>query len=66
MFEINLVIVIPHNGTCSDNGRKPELSVILWPIEGQNLANVAQKWVNSEHSRIMYTPAETTICAQFH
>ena len=33
-----------------DNGQKPPYSVILWTLEGQSLANVAQKWINSEHS----------------
>ena len=34
----------------SDNGRKAPFSVILWPLEDQNLTNVAQKQMNSEHS----------------
>ena len=50
MFEIDRVIVIPLYGTISDNGQKPQFSVILWPLEGQNLANVAKKQINSEHS----------------
>ena len=50
MFERDQVIIIPHNGTFSDNGRKPTFSVILWPLECQNLANLAQKWISSEHS----------------
>ena len=25
--------------------------VTFWPLEGQNWANVAQKWIISEHSR---------------
>ena len=44
------VNIIPHNGAFPDNGRKPPLSVILWPLEGRNLANVTQKWIYSEHS----------------
>ena len=56
MFEIDWVIIILHNGTFSDNGRKPPFSVILWPLEGQNLANVGQKWINSEHSPNKCTP----------
>ena len=36
--------------TFSDNGRKPPFSVILWSLEGQNLAKVAEKWINSEQS----------------
>ena len=36
--------------TFSDNGRKPSFSDILWPIEGPNLANMAKKAINSEHS----------------
>ena len=35
----------------SDNRQKPPFSVIsFWPLEGQNLANVAQNLFNSEHS----------------
>ena len=49
MFEIDLVIIIPHNGTFSGNGWKPPFSVILWPPEGQNFVNVAQKRIISEH-----------------
>ena len=55
MFEIDRVIIIPHNGTFSDDGRKPPFSVILWPLEGQNLANVAQKRIKSEYSPIKCT-----------
>ena len=36
--------------TFSDNDDKPSFSVILWPLEGQNLANVATKQTDSEHS----------------
>ena len=36
--------------TFSDSGRKPQFSVILWPPEGHNLANVVQKWINSAQS----------------
>ena len=43
MFEWDCVKIF------SDNGRKPTLSVILWPLEGQNLSKVAQSWINSEH-----------------
>ena len=43
-FELDCV------NTFSDNGWKPPFSVILWPLEGQNLANMAQKRINSEHS----------------
>ena len=50
MFEIDWVSIIPHNGTFSDIGQKPPFSFILWPLEGQNLANVAEKRINSEHS----------------
>ena len=50
MFEIDRVIIIPHNGTFLDDGRKPLFSVILGPLEGQNLANMAQKQIRSEHS----------------
>ena len=50
MFKIDWVIIIPHDGTFSDIGQKPPFSVILWPLEGQNLANVAQKRINTEHS----------------
>ena len=49
-FEIDRVIIIPHNGAFSDNGRKPAFSVIMWPLKGKNLANVDQKWVKTEHS----------------
>ena len=45
-----IVIIIPHNDTFSDDGRKPPFSVILWSQEGRNLANVAKKQINSEHS----------------
>ena len=48
--EIDRVIIIPYNSTFSDNGRKPPFSIILWPSESQNLANVAQKQINSEQS----------------
>ena len=44
MSEIDRVNIIPHNNNFSDNGQKAAFS------EGQDLANVAQKWVNSEHS----------------
>ena len=30
--------------TFSNNGQKPQFSVILWPQEGQNLASMAKKW----------------------
>ena len=46
-----IVIIIPHNDTFSIDGRKPPFSVILWSQEGRNLANVAKKHINSEHSR---------------
>ena len=36
--------------TFSDDGRKPPFSVILRPLESQNLVNVAQKWINYERS----------------
>ena len=42
MFEIDLVNIIPHYVTFSDDGRKPLFSVILWLLEGQNLANLPQ------------------------
>ena len=35
VFEIDWVVIISHDGTFSDNGRKPPFSVILWPLEGQ-------------------------------
>ena len=50
MFEIDWVIIIPHNGTFSDIGQKPPFSVILWLLEGQNLASMAKKQIVSEHS----------------
>ena len=37
MFETDWVIIIPHNGTFSNHGRKPPFSVILWPLEGKNI-----------------------------
>ena len=46
-FEIERVIIIPHNGTFSDYGQKPSFSVILCLLESQNLV---QKQTNSEHS----------------
>ena len=36
--------------TFSDNGWKPPFSVIFWPLEGQNVATMAQKQISSEHS----------------
>ena len=42
--------------TFSNNGQKPPFSVILWPPEGRNLANVAKKLINSEHSPNKCTP----------
>ena len=36
--------------TFSDNGRKPLFSVILWPLEAQQLAKIAKKRIISEHS----------------
>ena len=50
MFKIDLVIIIPHNGTFPDIGEKPPFSVILWPLGGLNLVNMAHKRINSEHS----------------
>ena len=50
MFGTDQVIVIPHNGTYSDNGRKPPFSVILCPLGGQTFVSVAQRRINSEHS----------------
>ena len=50
VFERDWVIIILHDGTFSDIGQKPPFSVIFWPLEGRNLANVAQKRINSEHS----------------
>ena len=38
MFEIDWVIIIPHNDTFSDIGQKPPFSVILWQLEGQSWA----------------------------
>ena len=49
MFELDCM------NTFSDNGLKPPFSVILWPIEGQNLANVAKNHIKSEHSPDKYT-----------
>ena len=44
MFELDCV------NTFSDNSQKPTFSVIFFlPLEGQNLANMAQKRINSEH-----------------
>ena len=43
MFEIDQVIIIPHEGTFSDNGRKPPFLVILWPLEGQNMPQKQSK-----------------------
>ena len=34
----------------SDNSQKPPIWIILWPLEGQNWASVAQTRINSEHS----------------
>ena len=34
----------------SDNGKKTPFPVISWPIEGQNMAKVVKKQINSEHS----------------
>ena len=42
-FELDCV------NTLSDNGRKQPFSVILWPLEDRNLANVAPKRINFEH-----------------
>ena len=44
MFEIDRVIIILHDGTFSDNGRKPPFSVILWPLEGQHGPKANQFW----------------------
>ena len=52
--------------TFSDNGRKPSFSVILGPLEGQNLANMAQKritvtsepWVPNIHPISVHTKFE--------
>ena len=43
MFDIDWVIIIPHNDTFSDIGQKPPFSVILWQLEGQSWAKVVQK-----------------------
>ena len=51
-----IIIIIPHNDTFSDNGRKPPFLVILWSQGGRNLANVAKKQINYEHSHNKYTP----------
>ena len=50
MFEIDWVIIIPHNDTFPDIGQKPPFSVILWRLEGQSWAKVVQKQINSENS----------------
>ena len=44
------LICIDYVNTSPDNGRKPPFSVIYWPLEGQNWANIDQKQINSEHS----------------
>ena len=41
--------------TFSDDGRKPPISVILWSLEGHNLANVAKKQINCEDSPNKWT-----------
>ena len=43
-FELDCVDTFP------DNLQKPSLSVIFWPKEGQNLANMGKKLINSEQS----------------
>ena len=43
MFELDCVDTFPNNGS------KPPFSAILWPLEGQNLANVVKKQIISEH-----------------
>ena len=58
-FELDFMI------TFLDNGRKP-YSVILWPLEDKNLANVAQKQINFEHSANKCTPQVWTgLCEYF-
>ena len=52
MFELDCV------NTFSDNGRKPLFSVILWPLEGQTLADMAQKRINNRLSQ-MQVPLAT-------
>ena len=37
------------------NAEKSPFRAILWPLDGQNLANVAQKRINSEHSSNKFT-----------
>ena len=43
-FELDCVDIL------SETGWKPPFSVILWPLGGQNLSNIAKKQPNSEHS----------------
>ena len=43
-FELDCMNTFP------DNSQKPQFSAILWPLEGHNLANMAKKQINSEHS----------------
>ena len=43
MFELDCM------NTFSDDGQKPPFSAILRPLEGQNLAKMAPKRINSEH-----------------
>ena len=42
--------------TFSDNGWKPKFSVIVLPLEGQKLANMAQKQITTGHSTNKCTP----------
>ena len=56
IISVHTKFELAHMNTFSDNGRKPPFSVILCPLEGQNMANVAQKWTNSEHSPNKCTP----------
>ena len=49
-ISVHIKFELDYLNTFSDNGRKPWFSVILWLLEGQNLVNVAQKRINSEHT----------------
>ena len=50
MYEKDRVIFMPHKGTFSDNDQKPPVSVILWSLQGKNLAKVAKMPIDSENS----------------
>ena len=52
MFELDCV------NTFSDNSQKPPFSVILWTLEDQNLADMAEKQINNRLSQ-MQVPLAT-------